>query len=77
MFDAIKKQTHARLMHRMAAHTGTDLGALPEGVRADAAERCCNCTSVGTCEDWLDDHPEGVRAAPSFCSNKALMDGAE
>ena len=81
MFGADRKTTHARLMGRMADTLGHDFEALRQAgkfdpeAEAEAVQRCCGCRSVGTCEDWLEDHADGAPAAPGFCANAAMMSG--
>lgn len=79
MFGEDEKAVHRRLMGRMAATVGADLAKAKATGRLDlieaeqAVERCQTCGSVGTCEDWLEDHVDGAEAAPTFCKNRALM----
>jgi len=73
MLQSLKKDTHARLMGRMAKTTGAELGGLSDADWSEALTRCCNCANPGACEDWLEAHSDGAERAPGFCANPDLM----
>ena len=62
------------LMKRMASLLGVD-GLLAGEARAEAAERCADCTDADECRDWLPiAEIRGAEAAPRFCRNAATFD---
>jgi pyrroloquinoline quinone (PQQ) biosynthesis protein C len=71
---------HADLVNRMAETLGVDLaeemlkGNLPPQDIRSTVMACMGCREPGACAEWLEAHPEGSDAAPSYCCNKDRLE---
>lgn len=72
------RETHDKLMSRMAKAVGTDLdaaearGAIDADARDEMLTRCTGCTSPGDCAKWLDEN-RVAEAAPDYCRNGLVL----
>jgi hypothetical protein len=70
---------HSGLVNRMAETLGVDLteemlrGTLPPQDLRATVLNCMGCREAGACESWLQAHPEGADAAPSYCRNRERL----
>ncbi|WP_169569428.1 DUF6455 family protein [Sneathiella limimaris] len=81
MFKKFDK--HSKLFNQMSAAVDVELDRRVTHNPADASKirsavlKCMKCTHADECEDWISNHSEGAKAAPSYCLNRNFLGARE